>query len=187
MPAWMFAGKFDRLRVTNLVGAELPQEREGVSRDGASDGLQVVDRVRDECLVRGGHRGTEGTDAADQPGLRDGLRARLKLARQHRPSAAVGQNLLCVGGLGADVRRRTRAQQALKLRMERLRLGVEEVKLLAEIAKQRRNRDRYLVLRRSYYAGGRAGSGGSGLGQRGANTRQVLGCTLDHLRLGDHI
>ena len=69
--------------------------------------------------------------------------------------------------------------------MKRLRLSAERLKLLAEVAEQRRDRGRYLVLRRGRYPGRGSRRGRGGLGERRTNTGQILGRTLDQIRRCD--
>jgi hypothetical protein len=73
-----------------------------------------------------------------------------------------------------------------ELRMKRLRLRAESLKLLTEVAEQRSDRDRYLVLSRSSYPSRGARHARSDISQRRANTRQVVGRRLNKLRRGGY-
>src|SRR6516165_2448317 len=97
----------------------------------------------------------------------------------------VRRSLLRVGELGADVGARAGVHQADELGMKRLGLGAEQLKFPAKVAEQRRDRRRYLIGGRRHYARRRARNTRRGLGQRRANTCQVLGRALNQVRCGN--
>jgi hypothetical protein len=82
----------------------------------------------------------------------------------------VHHRLLRVGDLGAEVGAGAGIHQTNELGMKRLSLGAQQLKFLAKVAKQRRDRGRYLVGGRRDDPGRGAHDRSRGLGQRRANT-----------------
>jgi hypothetical protein len=94
----------------------------------------------------------------------------------------VRHGLLRIGELGVEVGARAGIHQADEVGVERLSLGAERLKFSAEVAKQRRDRGRYLVGGRRRDPSRGARGTGRGLGQGRAYTCQILGRTLNQVR-----
>jgi hypothetical protein len=94
----------------------------------------------------------------------------------------VRRGLLRVGDLGVEVGASAGIHQANELGMKSLSLGAQQLKILAKVAKQRRDRGRHLVGGRWDDPGRGAGDRSRGLGQGRADTCQILGRTLNQVR-----
>src|SRR6516165_9926422 len=94
----------------------------------------------------------------------------------------VRHGLLRIRELGVDVGARAGIHQLDEVGVERLSLGAERLKFLAEVAEQRGDRRRYLVGGRRHHARRGTGNTGRGLGQGRPYTCQILGRTLNQVR-----
>src|SRR6516225_7314960 len=94
----------------------------------------------------------------------------------------VRHGLLRIRELGVDVGARAGINQLDEVGVERLSLGAERLKFLAEVAEQRGDRRRYLVGGRRHHARRGTGNTGRGLGQGRPYTCQILGRTLNQVR-----